>query len=132
LNWQDLLPQILLAAIAAAPGLYAIFRGRHKDKADVAKAITEAAAQLVEQYKDKIEAIEKTIARQEEKIRCQELTIERQAEKLARQAVQIQEQSARIMALEVEREDFLHGVSALCKQIREQGLHPVWEPFIDN
>jgi hypothetical protein len=121
LSWTEVILPLILAIIAAAPGIIALFRGRQKEKADVAKAITEAAGELVEEYKDRLARIEGTIAKQADRIRCQELKIERQAEKIA-------EQAERIMALELERDEFLNGVLSLCAQIRALGHNPVWEP----
>jgi uncharacterized protein HemX len=114
MTWQDILPQIILAIVAASPGIYAIWRGRHKEKADVAKIITEAAGTLVEEYKEKLESLERLVAQQQEEIRCLESTAK--------------EQASRIDALEKEKERVLKGVEKLTEQIRKLGHEPVWEP----
>jgi diaminopimelate decarboxylase len=127
-TWQDIILPIALAVIAASPGLVALFRGRKKEQADVAEAITRAAGELVKDYQKKLERIEKKLEEQAELIRCQEHKIDSQAEKLARQGIKIDEQAARIRGLELERDDVLTGVMMLCTQIHDLGHDPVWEP----
>jgi diaminopimelate decarboxylase len=127
-TWQDIILPLALAVIAASPGLVALFRGRKKEQADVAEAITRAAGELVEDYQKKLERIEKKLEDQAELIRCQEQKIDSQAEKLARQGIKIDEQAARIRGLELERDDVLTGVMMLCTQIHDLGHDPVWEP----
>jgi chromosome segregation ATPase len=135
LNWTELILPIVLAIIAASPGVIALFRGRSKEKADVAKAITEAAGELIEDYQNRLERLEKLVGEQAEKILCQEAKISRQARQIDIQADRIREQADkirgqadRIQALEAERDEFSQGVLSLCAQIRELGYEPVWEP----
>ena len=132
MNWTEIAPQIILTIIAstmaAAPGIYAIWRGRNKEKADVAKAITEAAGELIEEYKDKLDRLEKIVEKQEKQIAKQEKQIACQDLKIEKQEEELQEAKKSIAALEVERDEVLAGVSALCTQIRELGHRPVWEP----
>jgi hypothetical protein len=141
-NWTELILPIVLAIIAASPGIVALFKGRSKEKADVAKAITEAAGELVEDLQNKIDRAERKcqedIARlqqaldeQAQQISCQELKIKKQTRQIEIQADRIREQEAeisgqadRIQVLEEERK----GSLALCTQIRELGHEPVWEP----
>lgn len=127
MTWTEILP-LILAIIAAIPGIAALFRGRRKEKADVAKALSEAAGELVEGYQKKLERLEALVenqatqlADQAEKIRCQERKIDEQAVELAKQAKSIR-------VLERERGKFLAGVLMLCAQIRELGHEPIWEP----
>jgi septal ring factor EnvC (AmiA/AmiB activator) len=127
-NWSEIAPQIFLALVAAAPGIYAIWRGRNKEKADVAKAITEAAGELIEEYKDKLDRLERIVEKQERKLACQDLKIEEQAKKLTAQEAELESARARITALETERGEFLEGFMSVCSQIRELGYDPVWEP----
>lgn len=128
MNWQEIFPQILLAVLAASPGAYAIWRGRHKERADVAKIITEAAGDLLTEYKEKLDSLERLIAEQQEEIRCLEFQSGRQIIKLASQAKELEEQAGRIGKLEEEKERVLKGVEALTEQIRKLGHEPVWEP----
>lgn len=131
MNWTEVIP-LVVAVIGAATGLLALLKGRSKEKADVAKALTEAAGELVEDYQRRLDSIEETIAEQTEKIRCQELKIDMQAEKIRKQGVTIEEQAKRIRALELERDEILNGVLALCTQIHELGQQPVWKPEAPN
>jgi hypothetical protein len=128
MSWQDIVLPILLAVIAASPGLVALLRGRRKEQADVAEAITRAAGELVEDYQKKLDRIEKKLEDQAELIRCQERKIEAQGDRLARQNIKIEEQAGRIRSLELERDEILTGVMMLCTQIHDLGHDPVWEP----
>jgi beta-phosphoglucomutase-like phosphatase (HAD superfamily) len=136
--WNDILP-IVLAIIAATPGIVALFKGRSKEKADAAKIITESARDLLgeyrvkvdeleEEYLAKIAAIENTVAQQAEKIQVQGRLIAQQAEEIDSQRLELGQQEARINVLEKERDEIMEGVQALCTQIRNLGHAPVWEP----
>lgn len=118
LNLAEYLPILipLLAGmiIAAIPGILALFKGRTKEKADAAKSIAEGAALLIEQYESRLADLEEIVKEQAKKIKCQDL-------ELAAQGVKIED-------LESEREEFISGLTALCDQLREAGLEPVWEP----
>jgi uncharacterized coiled-coil DUF342 family protein len=114
MTWTDAILPLVLAVIAATPGILALLKGRSKDKADAASTITGAARQLLEEYRAKIDEIESTVAEQETQIRCQQL--------------ELNEQLTRIKKLEHERGEIMKGVASLCTQIRNLGHEPVWEP----
>lgn len=139
MDWKEVVLPLLLAAIAAAPGIAALFRGRHKERADVASSIMDSSSDLLKEYRTRISEIEQeyrgkiaeievVVADQAERLRCQEREMDRQASMIRRQQVEIEEQAKRIYALEVERSEFIQGVAALCAQIRGLGHEPVWEP----
>lgn len=128
MNWQDILPPIIVAIVAASPGIYAIWRGRQKERADVAKIITEAAGDLVKEYKERLDSLERLVIQQQEEIRCLESQVANQTEKVAKQSVDIEKQQERIEALEKERLEILDGVRSLTAQVRTLGQKPVWEP----
>ena len=132
MDWTEFIPSIVLACIAAIPGIAALFKGRGKEKADVAATYTDIAKDLVEEYRAKLteveasyraklEEIEATVEEQAELIRCQERKIENQAAKMARQQLELDQVKA-------EQGEFLKGVTSLCAQIRGLGHEPVWEP----
>jgi len=140
-DWKEFVPQILLAVIAAAPGVAA-----GKEKADVTTAITDAAGKLLDEYRLKIdeieeeyrariekyrldiEEIEQVVAKQAEKIRSQDHKIAQQSGELVLQQIALDGQAVRITDLEDERSEIMDGVRALCTQIRNLGHEPVWEP----
>lgn len=141
MDWKEVVLPLLLAAIAAAPGILALFRGRHKERADAASSITDSASDLLkeyrtriaeieQEYRDKIAKIEAIVADQAERLRCQEREMDKQAAMIRRQQMEIDEQAKRIYVLEVERSDIMRGVSTLCAQIRGLGHEPVWEPEV--
>jgi len=125
LNWTELILPVVLAIIAASPGVVALFKGRRKEKADVAEAITRAAGELVEDYQQRLERLERIVEEQA-------ITIDGQAKQIKRQSQTIGEQADRINTLELERDKILTGVLALCQQIHELGQDPVWRPDAPN
>lgn len=124
---EVLLP-LLLALIAATPGIISLWKGRKKEEADAAGAITGAARDLISEYRAKIDEIEAEQEEQAAKIKCQEQKIDQQDVMIRRQQREIDAQAKRIYALEVERSELIRGVAALCAQIRGLGHEPVWEP----
>ena len=132
MNWTEVILPILLACIAAIPGIVSLLKGRSKEKAETAATYIDSARDLVEEYRAKIveietsyraklEEIERTVEEQAELIRCQERKIEHQADKLALQQIELE-------ALKGGQEEFRRGIVALCDQIRELGHEHVWEP----
>ena len=145
MTWTEALPSLLtviLAVIAAIPGILALRKGRIKEKADAAGSITDSARKLLEEYRlqaeeaeeryrAKIEEIEAAMVEQAEKIRCQDRKIAQQSGELALQQIELTGQEVRIKDLEEERSEIMDGVRALCTQIRNLGHEPVWEPDLD-
>ena len=132
MDWTEFIPSIVLACIAAIPGIAALFKGRGKEKADVAAIYTEIAKDLLEEYRAKLteveasyraklEEIEATVEEQAGLIRCQERKIEKQAAKMEQQQIEIDQ-------LKEEQEKAQEVVASLCAQIRGLGHEPVWEP----
>lgn len=128
MNWADIIPPIIVAIIAATPGIYAIWRGRQKERADAAKVITEAASELVREYKEQLDSLERLVAKQQEEIRCLESQVDKQSQTIAAQSLAIDKQKERIELLESERLEILEGVRTLTAQIRILGQKPKWEP----
>jgi len=127
-NWLDIAPQILLAIIAASPGVYAIWRGRHKEKAEVAKAITEAAGELVEDYQNTIKELRAELKELRKIVDSQEEELKQNKYELQKQDEELKMADRRITDLELERDESRRGISQLCRQLRSLGHAPVWEP----
>lgn len=107
MDWKEAIIPLLLAAIAATPGILALFKGRGKEKADITTAITEAAQDMLDEYRKKIDEYRAELQLLEKKVA---------------------EQACEIKRLRDEQAEFLNGVSALCTQIRGLGHEPIWEP----
>lgn len=142
MEWTEVVP-LVVALVGVTTGLLALLKGRNKEKADVAKALAEAAGELVENYhnqakqieeecREKLNEFEVRMGEQDRKIACQELKIEKQALQIEIQAKKIRQQADSIKALEAERDEILKGVLDLCMQIRNLGHEPVWEPESPN
>lgn len=147
MDWKEVALPLLLAIIAASPGILALLKGRSKEKADAAGVFTDAAKDLVAEYRIKMDEIEESyrakikeieedckariaaveamyqvqINEVESKVREQSKIIDMQEQKIARQQIAIQK-------LEEGQEQSRIGVAALCDQIRSLGHEPVWEP----
>ena len=121
---------IVVAAIAALPGIWAIVAGRKRENADTSKAIAEAAAVLVKPLEGRIVSLEKEMRTQEERVRRQTIEIERLNGIIRKQQQTIVAQATRIKQLEDSQAAMLAGIEKLCNQIRAGGQEPVWEPEI--
>jgi len=117
---NDLVP-IIVAVIAFITALVTLLKGRKGEKANAAESITDSAAKLVAQYRERLEELEALAKKQTEQIKTQEA-------RLNAQARQIKSQSKQIGILQQERAQFLTGVQSLCDQIKGLGHTPVWEP----
>ena len=125
MDWKEVILPLLLAAIAAAPGILALLKGRNKEKADVAATYIDSAKDLLEEYRAKIQEVEASYRAKLEEI---EATVADQAETIRCQERKIAKQQAEIEKMRAEQDEFLQGLTALCTQIRGLGHDPVWEP----
>ena len=147
MDWKEVILPLLLAAIAAAPGVLALFRGRSKEKAEASRVITDAAKDLLAEYRVKMDEIEEsyraklaeveeeckmriaaTEAMYQSKMDAVEAKVKEQSKVIDCQERKIAKQQIEIDRLKEEQDDFLEGVIALCAQIRRLGHDPVWEP----
>ena len=147
MDWKEVALPLLLAIIAASPGILALFRGRSKEKAEASQVITDAAKDLLAEYRIKMDEIEESyrarLAEVEEECKMRiastealyqskmdevEAKVKEQSEIIGCQELKIAKQQIEIDRLKEEQDDFLEGVIALCAQIRKLGHNPVWEP----
>lgn len=124
---ETLMLPIIVATIAAIPGLYALIQNRKKAKAEAEKIereadklVAEAAASLVEPLTKRVNALEKKVAAQAE-------TIEAQGKKIKEQGEIIEAQGKKIKFLESTNDKYRIGTTRLVKQVRDLGHEPVWE-----
>ena len=115
----DWLPPILLAVIAASPGLYAIWRARRKTDAETAKSsadavgvLTGSAVEMVKRWEARTVDLERRLNGQEQKI--------------AEQGAEIEALKERVDALEDENECLRDGAERLESQVVGLGHTPVW------
>jgi hypothetical protein len=98
---------IILAIIAASPGIYAVWRQRRKDEAAAGKdnatasdLISQSATRLLEPLKKQIDELQEQVGVLEDKVAHQETVIHK----------------------------FVVGSKKLHKQLLDAGLNPVWQP----
>lgn len=128
MNWSDIAPQIILAILAWIPGIYAIWRGRHKEKADIAKAIAEGAGELLEDYQQNLKEVKAELSALKLIVKSQEEELRQNKYELRKQDEELRMAEQRITDLETERDEYRRGISQLCAQLRGLGHTPVWEP----
>ncbi len=110
---NDTLIPIIIAVIAALPGLMAMAGQRKQTDATAAGAITDAAVDIVAQYKERLEALETGRKATEAEI----------AELRARQAADAVE----IARLRRELGEYRVGIVMLIEQIRDLGHTPKYQ-----
>jgi uncharacterized protein HemX len=121
---------IVVALIGAVSGVLSYLKGRSKDKADAASIITEAALKLSNEREAAHQECKKEIRELRAVSRCQDEKIESQGKKIRSQGEMIEKLTAWIARLERERDDWAEGIMALCRQLRESDMQPVWEPTV--
>lgn len=120
MTWEQAIP-LIAAVLLSIPGIIGLFRGLRKERADTAQAITDAADKLIKQYVVRLDEVEETVREQAAKIVEQDKRSVERDKKIA-------EQDVEIAHLKSDRMRYLRGVKALCDQIKNLGLIPVWEP----
>lgn len=116
---------LLVAVIASAPGIIALFIGKRKEKADIASTITLAASELIDDLRQEVAILRTRIEKYEtdiDELRC---TVVLQAKQIVtlqdtvgRQALRIDEQEKEIAALTGENMALrgkLNGLSTPCE-----------------
>ena len=109
---SEALVQVIIAIIAALPGLLALIAQRKKTNADAAGTITDAAGDLVTLYKDRIEALERAEAETKATIKQQE-----------QQIATLQDDLRHLSALVRE---YRRGIMILISQIESLGDDPAY------
>lgn len=104
---QELIVAIVVALVAAAPGLFALFHQRRLAGATVADTLTESAERLVQRHEKEIEQLEKKIATLGHEIEIQAAALENAT------AANLKQQ--------------LYS-SIIVNQLRAAGFEPVIEP----
>ena len=123
---------LIAAAMAASPGVLALFRGWRKDRAEATRSLVASSTDLVDRLETRLDKVDKKLEEQDETITSQDEKIESQNKQIAKQNEQIVMLSAKVSVLESEREIMLRGIEKLCQQAREGGQGPVWEPEVDE
>jgi predicted nucleic acid-binding Zn-ribbon protein len=98
---------IILALIAASPGIYAVWKQQRKDiaaarkdTADASESITNSAVKLIEPLNKEIDKLKARVVELESKVIHQDEVIHK----------------------------FVVGTKRLQKQLLDHGMNPVWQP----
>lgn len=119
---KEILLPLLVALVAASPGIYALILGKRKQSADVAVQISVAAGKLIEQYKDRFEQMEQDCKENE-----RELALHRESIKALQ--LSIAERDAEIVCRQEYIEHLLRGIGRIIAQLKSHTLTPVWMPL---
>lgn len=102
----DLLQAVIIALVASAPGIYAVFAQRGKDRADVAEKYEQMAARAAEQ----MDTIRRNSREEIEQLEMRVDELEKQVETLQRREKQL-----------------TAGVKLLINQLEANDHKPVWK-----
>lgn len=100
---SDYLVTLLVAFMAAAPGLIALYQGRSKMRADVAKTYEAMASEQAEQID----------------------TLRKRIRELERGQIQLK---AELASRELQMEQWQDGINLLIAQLERLGIEPAWRP----
>ena len=117
MNWETILVPIVVALVAAVPGVLAWRRQAQKDKTDAVSTLTGSALEMVEAYKAELAAVKAESEREMQKLRQR-----------------LQELEARVLRLETENKELRTGAALLTNQIYGLRSAPIWslERFRDT
>lgn len=134
MNFDNIQP-ILLAIVAALPGLLSLSLQKRKDKVtsdtatvDNAKKISDQAILLLTPYNQKFEEMEQDIKELKESLKAQDVKIKDQDKKIEEQDDIIRLQSIQLADQERQLKKFKLGIKKLIDQIIKLGHVPDWEP----
>lgn len=105
---------IIVALMAAAPGIFAIIQQRRKENANTASVQVGVSLTLVQEMQDQLRELKEEHA-------AARLKIEQLENRTSTQAAQI-------AALQNEVNEWSEGASKLLKQIEDAEMIPVWRP----
>lgn len=103
---RSLIAPVLLAAIAAVPGVLAYYSTRSKLRAEHEASAAEAWREMLAPMRERLLQVET------------ELAVQREV---------VAQQQVRIAALEMENSQLISGVRLLAQQLRSNGQAPLWE-----
>lgn len=114
----DIIAPIVVAILASLPGLLALNTQRRQGEASAASTLTDAAVDIVTQYKTQVE----------------ELTFKQNelGNLVAMQTARIDELKGEVGILREKVREFRLGIALLTAQIEQAGMVPQWQPRDDN
>lgn len=138
-TFEDLIP-IILAIIAAGPGIVALLGQKRKDKRDDAIAsidnagkVTQQALTLIQPLNVRIQELEDEMKEVREESKNRDKIIAEQNQKIGQQDKTIREQSIRLNKNEDQIKKLKIGIRCLIDQIIRLGHIPDWQPdFIEG
>lgn len=105
---------LIVALVAALPGLYALLSQSRKDNAEAVDAISQAAAQLVVPLKEENKELRERLG-----------AVEAENRKLKAENERLEERFTELRDL---LNLVLEGCNRLCQQLEELGREPVFDP----
>lgn len=130
-NWTS----IIIAVIAAGPGLLALIGQRRKDKRDDeassienAGKVTAQALTLIQPLNTRITELEQQVIKLREEAIDRDKKIEEQNDKIEQQDDIIRKQNIRLEKNDKQIKELLAGIKKLIDQIIRLGHVPDWKP----
>ena len=105
---EEIARTIIIALIAASPGIYAVYRQLRKDKVDNADTLSNAATKLIEPYVEEVAKLRKEI----ELLRCE---LDNERNKRRALETEVNQKNQTIAAMQIEIDDLRGLVEALRK-----------------
>lgn len=126
---------IVVALIAAVPGVYAVIANLRKNRAEATDSISDAAVQLVEPLRCENVTLRQQVTDMQQEIdqvRKEIGIIRVENATLRGDITQLRDDNATlrtaIAALRAENEELVEGVAALTRQVETLGQRPVYGP----
>lgn len=134
-NWEVIVP-IIIALIAAIPGILSLWRGRKKENADTANVLVGTSLELLKEVKEKAEKAESDIvilknnlAKEKEEHKIESMN---QQSKIENLQAQVNKLSDQIKKYKKTQDLLIKGIKILIKQLEENKIKPDWDVDIKS
>jgi predicted RNase H-like nuclease (RuvC/YqgF family) len=134
-NWEILVP-IIIALIAAIPGILSLLKGRKKESADTANVLVGTSLELLIEIKKKAAKAESDIKKLKDDLSQEIIRHEaesaQQQEKIDSLQVQIDHLNDQILKYKKTQNLLIRGIKILIKQLEENKIKPNWNIDVDG
>lgn len=121
MDWTPLVTPIIVAIVAATPGIISLIQQRKKQSVEAADLIQRASGELIEQYKRRMDEMEEQAAANEEEVGLLQERFDRIEQDLRKRDNDLECRDQYI-------EHLLRGIRRLIAQIKSLDTLPVWSP----
>lgn len=134
-NWNVIIP-VVIALIAAIPGILSLWKGRKKENADAAGVLIGSSLALLKEVKEKGDKAELDIRELKKNLKEEKMKFEAESSKQQKEIGSLQTQvdqlNDQILRYRKTQGLLIRGIKILIKQLEENKINPNWNIDIDE